>query len=139
MATVKALTVVPGLKGTAAISDVTIPTQGPNELLVECLQIGICGTDREILAGNYGAAPAGEERLILGHESLGRVLAAPAGSSFQRGDLVVGIVRRPDPVPCACCAAGEWDMCMNGQYTERGIRGAHGYASQQFVLQRDLR
>jgi len=132
----KALTVIPGRAGSAAVVDqLPLPTRSADELLLEGLLVGICGTDREIVAGHYGAPPTGEERLILGHESLGRVIDAPSGSSFRRGDLVVGIVRRPDPLPCRCCAAGEWDMCMNGLYTERGIRGEHGFASQQFLLQ----
>ena len=69
---------------------------------------------------------------MLGHESLGRVLSAPSGSGFAEGDLVVGIVRRPDPVPCACCARGEWDFCRNGKYTERGIKEIHGYGSERW-------
>jgi hypothetical protein len=54
------------------------------------------------------------------------VRAAPAGSGFAAGDLVVGVVRRPDPVPCGSCAAGEWDFCRNGRYTERGIKAVDG-------------
>lgn len=54
---------------------------------------------------------------------------APAGSGFEPGDLVVGVVRRPDPVPCGACAHGSFDMCRNGQYTERGIKQLDGYAS----------
>ncbi|HEY7868614.1 MAG TPA: theronine dehydrogenase, partial [Methylomirabilota bacterium] len=48
------------------------------------------------------------------------------------GDLVVGIVRRPDPVPCVSCAAGEWDMCRNGRYTEHGIKARHGFARERW-------
>ena len=80
----------------------------------------------------------GAQRLIIGHESLGRVEQAPAGSGFKPGDLVVGIVRRPDPVPCPACAAGEWDMCRNGQYTERGIKQRNGYGSEQFRVEPDF-
>jgi glucose 1-dehydrogenase len=57
---------------------------------------------------------------------------APPHSGFAIGDTVCGIVRHPDPVPCINCALGEWDMCRNGQYTERGIRQAHGFAAQRF-------
>ena len=78
-------------------------------MLVRALALGVCGTDREIVAGDYGWAPAGQKRLVIGHESLGVVQEAPAGCDFTPGDLVVGIVRRPDPVPCPCCAVGEWD------------------------------
>jgi hypothetical protein len=67
-------------------------------LLVQTLAMGICGTDVEIVSGRYGWPPPGRERLIIGHESLGRVLAAPEGSHFASGDLIVGVVRRPDPV-----------------------------------------
>ena len=83
-------------------------------MLVDGLALGVCGTDREIIAGAYGQAPAGRERLVLGHESLGVVKEAPADSGFAAGDLVVGIVRRPDPVPCEACGRGEFDMCRNG-------------------------
>jgi len=95
---------------------------------------GICGTDREIVGGRYGSPPPGENRLVIGHESLGRVLEAPSGASLARGDLIAGIVRRPDPVPCACCAAGEWDFCTNGLYTERGIKQRHGYAAERVTI-----
>jgi threonine dehydrogenase-like Zn-dependent dehydrogenase len=103
-------------------------------LLVRTIAVGICGTDLEILQGQYGTAPAGSERLIIGHESLGQVVEAEPNSGFAPGDLVVGIVRRPDPVPCSSCAVGEWDMCKNGRYTERGINGRHGFASEYFTI-----
>ena len=102
---------------------------------VRALAMGICGTDHEIIEGLYGSAPPGAGRLIIGHKSLGRVEDAPAQSGFDRGDLVVGIVRRPDPVPCAACAAGEWDMCRNGRYTERGIKERNGYGSERFRVE----
>jgi threonine dehydrogenase-like Zn-dependent dehydrogenase len=73
--------------------------------------------------------------LILGHESLGRVVEAPSGSGFNPGDLVVGIVRHPDPVPCPACGAGEWDMCRNGLYTEHGIKGLHGFGAEMFRIE----
>jgi threonine dehydrogenase-like Zn-dependent dehydrogenase len=72
---------------------------------------------------------------VLGHESLGRVLEAPEGSGVAAGDLVAGIVRRPDPVPCPSCAVGEWDMCLNGQYTERGIKEIDGFMSQRWRIE----
>ena len=73
---------------------------------------------------------------MLGHESLGRVLEDPSGR-FKKGDLVAGIVRRPDPVPCPNCAVGEWDMCLNGQYTERGIKQIDGYMSELWRIEPD--
>jgi threonine dehydrogenase-like Zn-dependent dehydrogenase len=107
-------------------------------VLVQAHAVGVCGTDREILAGVYGEPPPGRTRLVLGHESVGRVLEAPPGSSLCRGDWVVGIVRRPDPVPCASCAVGEWDMCRNGGYTEHGIKGLDGFAAERFRLDPDF-
>jgi threonine dehydrogenase-like Zn-dependent dehydrogenase len=101
-------------------------------VLVDGLAVGLCGTDVEIVDGKYGEAPPGSERLVLGHENLGRVAQAPPDSGLSPGDLVVGIVRRPDPVPCRACAAGEWDMCRNGQYTEHGIKGRHGFARERW-------
>ncbi|HEX2272857.1 MAG TPA: glucose 1-dehydrogenase [Acidimicrobiales bacterium] len=135
MAAVRALTVAPGQPGSARLEDVEEPAAGGDDLLVEGIAVGICGTDAEIVSGAYGEAPPSEERLVIGHESLGRVLEAPAASDVGPGDLVAGIVRRPDPVPCAACAAGEWDMCRNGLYTERGIKGLHGYASERWTLE----
>jgi threonine dehydrogenase-like Zn-dependent dehydrogenase len=104
-------------------------------LLVQAIAIGICGTDAEIVAGRYGAPPSGRDRLVIGHESVGRVLAAPADSGFAAGDVVAGIVRRPDPVPCVFCGAGEWDMCRNGRYQERGIKELDGYGADRFLLE----
>jgi threonine dehydrogenase-like Zn-dependent dehydrogenase len=100
-------------------------------VLVEGLAVGLCGTDVEIVRGEYGQAPPGEDVLVLGHENLGRVLA-PAGCGLAEGDLVVGIVRRPDPVPCPACAVGEWDMCRNGRYLEHGIQGLPGFARERW-------
>lgn len=101
---------------------------------MEAIACGVCGTDREIIAGLYGEAPEGEDVLVLGHESLARVLEAPLDSELSSGDLVVGIVRRPDPVPCPNCAVGQWDMCRNGLYTECGIKGRHGFCRERFRI-----
>jgi threonine dehydrogenase-like Zn-dependent dehydrogenase len=136
--TIRALTVQPGRTGSAAVEQLDEPAPVARDLLVETMLVGVCGTDREIVAGTYGAAPDGDERLVLGHEAVGRVAHAPDGCGFDVGDLVVPIVRRPDPVPCSSCAAGEWDMCQNGRYTEHGIRGAHGFARDRFALDPDF-
>jgi threonine dehydrogenase-like Zn-dependent dehydrogenase len=129
-----ALTVVPLTKDSARLDDVDEPPESDGPLLVETLAVGICGTDIEILSGLYGWAPPGRERLVLGHESLGRVLEAPDGSGLAKGDLVVGIVRHPDPVPCANCAVGEWDFCRNGLYTEHGIKEHDGFLSERYRI-----
>lgn len=129
-----ALTIVPGTPGSARLDDVDEPPLGDGPILVETRAIGVCGTDVDLVQGLYGAPPAGRARLVLGHESLGRVREAPAGSGFATGDLVVGIVRRPDPLPCGNCAIGEWDMCRNGRYTERGIKERDGYCSERYRI-----
>ncbi len=87
------------------LEEIPDPDVNDGSVVVRILAVGICGTDREIVAGRYGWAPPGRERLVVGHESLGRVEAAPSESHLVPGDLVVGIVRRPDPVPCIACAA----------------------------------
>src|ERR1700693_2752867 len=128
----RALTIAPGIADSARIEDVAEPPVSDGEVLVRALALGVCGTDRDIAAGEYGWAAPGQERLILGPEALGVVVQAPAGCDLQAGDLVVGIVRRPDPVPCMACAAGEWDMCRNGRYTERGIKEKHGFGAERW-------
>ena len=133
----RALTVIPLQAGSAAVVDMPEPEPGPGELLVDGIALGVCGTDREIMDGDYGWAPPGAERLVLGHESLGRVREAPDGSDFAPGDLVVGVVRRPDPEPCPACARGEFDFCRNGRYTERGIKELHGYGSERWTVEAD--
>jgi threonine dehydrogenase-like Zn-dependent dehydrogenase len=134
---VQALTVIPLQSGSAAVTDMPEPEPRPGELLVDGIALGVCGTDREIAAGEYGWAPPGSGRLVLGHESLGRVIQAPGDSGFAPGDLVVGVVRRPDPEPCPACARGEFDFCRNGGYTERGIKELHGYGSERWTVEAD--
>ncbi len=126
----KAITIVPGKADSAIVQDVPEPAESEGDVLVRALDLGICGTDFELISGDYGWAPKNSDYLILGHESLGIVESAPPQTGFQKGDLVVGIVRRPDPVPCVGCAVGEWDMCRNDLYTERGIKERHGFGSE---------
>jgi len=124
----------PGRQGTVRVEGLPDPEPRDGELLVQGLALGVCGTDKEIVRGEYGWAPPGRDRLVLGHESLGRVLEAPQGSGFSAGDLVAGVVRRPDPEPCGACAHAEWDMCRNGRYTERGIKEVDGYGSERWTV-----
>lgn len=130
----RALTILPLRRASARLDEVPDPPLQDGPLLVRTLAIGVCGTDRELAGGEYGAPPPGHDRLIIGHESLGIIEDAPADSDFKAGDRVVGIVRRPDPVPCVACAADEWDMCRNGQYTERGIKARDGFCSERFRI-----
>ena len=131
----KAITVQPLVAGTARLEDVPEPDLRDGSILVEAVAVGVCGTDVEIVEGKYGWAPPGKARLVLGHESLGRVLDPGPSGGLKKGDLVVGIVRRPDPVPCPNCGVGEWDMCRNGQYTERGIKQIDGYMSERWRIE----
>ncbi|MEU2358794.1 glucose 1-dehydrogenase [Streptomyces misionensis] len=134
----RALTANLDSPGDLLVEDLDEPAAAPDELVVTGLAVGVCATDREILAGQHGLTPPGRSRLVLGHESLGRVRTAPPGSSFTAGDLVVGVVRRPDPEPCAACARGEFDMCRNDRYTERGIKGLDGFAAQTWTIEPDF-
>ena len=134
----RAITAVPGERGHVGVQNVPEPDREEGALLVRGRLMGVCGTDREIVEGGYGEPPPGESELIIGHEGLGEVLEAPAGSGFRPGDLVVGIVRRPDPVPRparAPRASGIW--CRNDRFAERGIVRRHGYGSEQWRVEPD--
>ncbi|MUL41639.1 glucose 1-dehydrogenase [Streptomonospora sp. PA3] len=131
----RAVTVSPDREDPLEVRELPEPEPGPGELLVQGLALGVCGTDREIISGGHGALPEGRDWLVLGHESLGRVRRAPEGSGFAEGDLAVGVVRRPDPVPCGACARGEFDMCRNGRYTERGIKAIDGFGAQAWTIE----
>src|SRR3954454_21869035 len=131
----RALTTIPLTASSLEVSDVPDPSPHDGDLLVDGIAVGVCGTDKEISRGEYGWAPPGRERLVLGHESLGRVREAPEDADFAAGDLADGEVRRLDAVPCGECAHGEFDMCSNDQYTERGIKQIDGYASEQWTVE----
>jgi threonine dehydrogenase-like Zn-dependent dehydrogenase len=131
----KAITVEPRRPETTRLEDIPEPDARAGSVLVEAIAVGVCGTDVEIVEGKYGWAPHGKTRLVLGHESLGRVIDPGPSGALQKGDLVVGIVRRPDPVPCPSCAVGEWDMCRNGRYTERGIKEIDGFMSERWRIE----
>src|SRR6516164_8260678 len=133
----KAITVEPKKPGSARFEEVPEPNTRDGSVVVEAVAVGVCATDVEIVEGKYGWAPPRSPRLVLGHESLGRVQDPGPSSAFKKGDLVVGIVRRPDPVPCPNCAVGEWDMCRNGQYIERGIKQIDGYMSERWRIEPD--
>jgi threonine dehydrogenase-like Zn-dependent dehydrogenase len=128
----QACTVVPGQPDSARVDEVDEPPASDGEILVAGRLVGVCGTDIDIVDSGYGWVPPGKDRLVLFHESLGEVLEAPQDSGFAAGDLVAGVVRRPDPVPCSCCAADQWDFCRNGRYTERGIKERDGYGAQRW-------
>jgi glucose 1-dehydrogenase len=131
---VRAATVVPGRPDLVRLDELPDPVPAAGELLVEGLLVGLCHTDFEIINGRINSLPAGRDRMVLFHESLGRVLSAPAGSDFAVGDLVSGLVRRPCPQPCGPCGAGRSDFCVRGDYTERGVTGLDGFGSQLWTV-----
>lgn len=139
----KALVVEPGRAG-ARVEDVPDTVVGVDEVPVRVLEVGVCGTDREIVHGLFGIAPDGEELLVLGHEALG--IVERDGHGFSRGDLVSATVRRSCG-HCLACAEGSPDSCLTGNYSERGITRLHGFArelvgedpAQLVPIPRDLR
>jgi threonine dehydrogenase-like Zn-dependent dehydrogenase len=133
----KALMVQPKSASSLRIEEIGEPPLTQGDVLVEAVALGVCGTDREIMEGKYGSPPSGHKRLVIGHESLGRVVDSPAGSPVKAGDLVVPFVRMPDPVPCDCCAAGQWDRCRNGQFTEHGIKDLDGFGRERYRVPSD--
>ncbi|MGA7087273.1 MAG: glucose 1-dehydrogenase [Candidatus Dormiibacterota bacterium] len=139
----KAIITTPGKAGSVRLGSITDPSgtgsvegadgKPAESVEVEVVEVGVCGTDLEIATQGYGAPPPGRDSLVLGHENLGRVLTAPAGSELSSGQLVVATVRRPCPERCQPCAAGQSDDCLTGHYTERGIKGRDGYMAERYV------
>jgi threonine dehydrogenase-like Zn-dependent dehydrogenase len=121
----KGLVVEPGVAGSARVDEIATTEIGAGEVPVRVLEVGVCGTDREIIHGLFGIAPEGEKLLVLGHEALGVVERDGAG--FTRGDLVSATVRRSCR-QCIACAEGSPDSCLTGDYSERGITRLHGFA-----------
>jgi glucose 1-dehydrogenase len=128
----QAIAIHPGQANSLHLTEIPRDEPGPGEVLVRVRQVGICGTDRELIHGSFGTAPAGAASLVLGHEMLGRVEAVgPEVVDFTPGQLVTATVRRPDG--CPACEAGQPDMCQWLGYTERGIAGLHGFMTQSVV------
>lgn len=102
------------------------------EVRLRVLECGTCGTDRDLAAFAFGAPPAGESHLILGHEAVAEV-AHSSVPTLTPGTIVVPAVRRGCPGPCLSCARGRRDLCLTGNYQERGIMGLHGYCAEWAV------
>jgi glucose 1-dehydrogenase len=131
----KAVGVFPGKRAVDIISHAPPHVHKPTQVRIRTLDVGICGTDREICSFAYGTPPQGSDYLVLGHEALGEVVeVGPGVKQFKVGDLVVPSVRRPchDPA-CAPCRADRQDFCSTGNFTERGIKMTHGYMTESFV------
>jgi glucose 1-dehydrogenase len=121
---VQALVTQPGHTHTTHIEDLPAVKAREGEVLVRTLEVGVCGTDREISEGLFGVAPEGESLLVLGHEAL--AVVERDGYGFTRGELVTATVRRSCG-HCIACAEGYPDSCLSGDYSERGITRLHGY------------
>jgi glucose 1-dehydrogenase len=133
----KAVAVFPGEKKLALIDHPEPELVNSHHVKIRMLEVGVCGTDREISAFDYGTPPEGSQYLVLGHESLGKVVSI--GKDVTRvkpGDLAVMSVRRPCPELCPACAVGRQDFCYTGDYDERGIVRRHGYMT-EFVVEEE--
>jgi glucose 1-dehydrogenase len=131
----KAVAVFPASRQVTIIEQEDPQLTAPDQVMLRMLDVGICGTDKEICTFEYGTPPAGDEQLVIGHEALAEVAATgPAVERLQVGDLVVPSVRRPCPHPgCLACRSGHQDYCYTGDFSERGIKEAHGYMAEYAV------
>jgi threonine dehydrogenase-like Zn-dependent dehydrogenase len=134
----KAVAVLPGSHEVKVIEQEVPRLAEPDQVTMRMLDIGICGTDKEICSFEYGTPPPGDDHLVIGHESLAEIVqVGPAVEHFQPGDLVVPSVRRPCPHPgCLSCRSEQQDYCYTGDFSERGIKEAHGYMT-EYVVERE--
>ena len=134
----KAVAVFPGAREVKVIEEDAPRISEPDQVMLRMLDIGVCGTDKEICSFEYGTPPDGDEHLVIGHESVAEVVGV--GSAVERlraGDLVVPSVRRPCRHPgCLACRSGHQDYCYTGDFSERGIKEAHGYMT-EYVVDRE--
>ena len=131
----KAIAVVPKSSDVALINHETPKVAAPTHVKLRMLEAGVCGTDREICSFQYGTPPTGSPHLVIGHESLGEVVEVGSGvSRLKVGDLVVPMVRRPcQHAECLACRSDRQDFCYTGDFSERGIKMAHGFMT-EFVV-----
>jgi len=131
-----AIVITPGTSTVRVVQRPDPVIARPDEVKVRTLQVGICGTDREEASGGRAEAPEGRTELVLGHEILGEVVET--GSAVTRvrpGDLAVFTVRRGCG-RCLPCAMNRSDMCLTGEFRERGIRGLDGFQA-EYVVDRE--
>jgi threonine dehydrogenase-like Zn-dependent dehydrogenase len=131
----KAVAVYPADRKVRVIDHPEPKLASATQAKMRVLDVGVCGTDREIVSFEYGAPPEGFDYLIIGHESLSEVVeTGPKVSKVKTGDLVVITVRRPCPHPdCVACREGRQDFCYTGDFTERGIKQNHGFMTELVV------
>jgi len=131
----KGVGVVPSQKELRLIDHPEPSITAPNELKIRTLEVGVCGTDREICTFAYGRPPGGSDYLLLGHECLGEVIEVGDDvKQFRTGGVVVPSVRRPCVFEhCRPCREGRQDFCYTWEFTERGINQRHGFMTELFV------
>jgi len=131
----KAIAVTPGNKTVGIIDQPEPKISSPTDVKLRMLEAGVCGTDKEICAFEYGTPPSGSDQLVIGHESLGEVVeVGPKVTRVKVGELVVPMVRRPCPHDyCIACRSDRQDFCFTGNFKERGIKEAHGFMAQFIV------
>jgi len=131
----KAIAVFPKSREVRLVEEPEPRLETPTQARLQMLDVGVCGTDREICAFEYGIPPSGSDHLVIGHESLAQVTqVGPGVRQVRPGDLVVPMVRRPCPHDhCTACRRGRQDFCFTGDFRERGINGAHGYMTEIVV------
>ncbi len=131
----KAVAVFPEKRVAQVIDHAEPQIESATQVKMRMLEVGVCGTDREIALFEYGTPPENSEYLVIGHESLAEVIEV--GSDVTRvktGDLVVTMVRRPCPhAECSACRAERQDFCFTGDFTERGIKEQHGFMTEYIV------
>src|SRR3954452_14929832 len=132
----KAIAVTPGQPNSAHLASLAKPSVAEiangRGVLVKVLRVGVDGTDKEINAAEYGAAPSGYDFLVIGHESFGRVEAVgPNVTELKLGDYVVATVRRPGH--SIYDLIGTYDMTTDDTYYERGINLRHGFLTEYYV------
>ncbi|HLY18371.1 MAG TPA: glucose 1-dehydrogenase [Bryobacteraceae bacterium] len=132
----RAVTVYPGSREIKVADRPEPRITAPTQVKLRMLEVGVCGTDKDICAFAYGTPPPGSDHFVLGHESLGEVVEAGSGVEDLRvGDLVVSTVRLACSDPdCIPCRAGHYDFCMTGKYSEHGIKDLDGFMT-EFVVE----
>lgn len=135
----KAVAVFPGRREVRLVDHPEPRIDGAGQVKVRMLEVGVCGTDKEICEFEYGSSPPGCDYFVLGHESLGEVVeVAPDVTDLHEGDFVVGVVRLPcHHESCAPCRGARQDFCETGDYAEHGIKDLHGFMTELVVERRE--
>lgn len=134
----KAVAVFPQERSVRIIDVAEPHIQTDLEVKLRILEVGICGTDREICRFVFGAPPSGLDYFVLGHECLAQVVeTGSAVADLSAGDLVVCRVRLPcHHAGCVACRSGNQDFCSTGDHIEHGIKGLHGFMTEYVIEQR---